>query len=242
MDNHELKLTGVPELDFKIYLRLDIESLQNLCNVDPGGICNDDYFWKSKFNYDNLPIMSDISLNLELWIWEYRKVRDNKDQAKKILIINNIECQAPDYNTQGIIQLDLSDQIEHIWSKFLPDDIVIEVKKLFDDHIISSEYSFTVEIIHLNNDEYRMSYGVYDVPTEEEYGEQLIFTYEQVMDILIKALYYDIRVSDIGFKSGIDFVITGRAPDEYSEIEKLYYYRRLGIWDSFKYLDNYHLS
>ncbi len=58
--------TGVPEMDHKILLRMDYDSLRNSCMSNPeiNLICQDEYFWKLKIEHDFGYAIQEMILNI----------------------------------------------------------------------------------------------------------------------------------------------------------------------------------
>lgn len=153
------------------------------------------------------------------------------DKATKIIIINDIEQNVKDYNTDGYItmQLQLTNEESHILDNVLPSISAKDVNKIIADHDI--DY-FTISIFMNPSSDYYLQISIYDMGNNEEYRSDIELNYDGILNILMKAIYYDLRISDDGFDNGMDFIIKAPAPIPSTDMEILYFYRRVGIWDT----------
>lgn len=229
-------ITNIPELDFNILLNLDLKSLGNACNSSKylNDICEDFYFWKRKFDNEGLIIINHNFNDVNIWIQEYIIIKNLTLTSRKILIVNEIEAtRGGDDNTDGSILIDIKDQEISLWKEILP---LVTYKKMISNIslIIPYDYNVSVYIIYIDG-KYELSTTVYNLYNDDEFPDTKFIEYNDVIKILVKSLYYNVRISDLSFDNGIDFIVDEIIPDNYTDIEKAHYLRRMGIWDSLNY-------
>lgn len=70
--------------------------------------------------------------------------------------------------------------------------------------------------------------SIYDLVEEIDHIKDIVieFDFNEQINILLKSLYHGFNITD---DNGAPFIITQEAPDDYDEIQKLFYYRHLGL-------------
>ena len=74
---------------FNVLLNTNFNNLENLCLTDKRALkyCNDEYFWKTKYYHDELPIIESITN----WKRAYKIIYIAMNDINKILAISRIE-------------------------------------------------------------------------------------------------------------------------------------------------------
>ena len=124
-------LTKIDDANYEILKTLDIKSLSKYCSTNKYAqqICNNDDFWQSKFNYDQLPLnaISTQPLTLNEWIKEYVLVSEAYKNAFNIIAMNEVEQIRKEDKTNGLIYVNMyvfniDEQIQYkILSMFIND-------------------------------------------------------------------------------------------------------------------------
>lgn len=80
-------------IEFNYLLRTNINNLEDACITSKQShkICQNTFFWISKFQYDHLPIVNDKPKSIRQWIDQYYAALYALDKAKKILFIHKVE-------------------------------------------------------------------------------------------------------------------------------------------------------
>ena len=75
---------------FNVLLSTDFEDLENLCktNQQARRYCNDEYFWKTKFLHDKLPLFTSI----ENWKITYRQIYKILKDIETIIAVSRLEA------------------------------------------------------------------------------------------------------------------------------------------------------
>lgn len=72
--NNQFIFTNIPDIDRKILLDMDINTLSEACQINKTAtkICNNSQFWKQKYLYDNIPYFVEFK-SLDKWIENYKQ-------------------------------------------------------------------------------------------------------------------------------------------------------------------------
>jgi hypothetical protein len=224
---------------FEILKNTTIKSLRqfSMTNKKINEICHDRYFWIEKFKHDNLPLFSEPN-DYNGWIKEYNKMYDMRKTANKILIINNIERKRVDYEWQseGTIEILNNDKV-NITNFF--NEKKIEIDEFTKNLKVNSKDYVEDFFIYLEDDNYFLHYINHQFCDDGEiqYEVQQIKIKNEIIMILIHLIYHKCKIQDINFNEGIPFLIAGQEPPtHYSENEKLWFNRRVGMWEALDYL------
>jgi hypothetical protein len=222
-------------MEFEILKNLDIKSLPQACLVNKimNKLCNDKHFWFEKFKHDYLQLFIEPSGYSE-WIKEYNKIHNLKDIAKKVLMINDIERNRSDqWQSEGSICIYDNDTVNI--SDFFNDkkleinDITVNLMSYWENYYIypkNNHYILSCIIDHQVNNE------------DVQHDIQVIKSKNEIIDILTSLIYHKCRIEDSGF-DGIPFLIADQEPPtNYSENERLWFNRRVGLWEALNYLIN----
>lgn len=191
----------------EILLRSNIEQLSNLCltNKYNEHICQSESFWQEKLKYDGLPSIEFIDHPFEevketyftesdiiTWFNIYKDLKEAQDEAKLILLINEIEKTRLNNQTNGmfIVQKISGNKDPYYIPKSLQDDIIEKLKIKIDDY-------YKLEF-HLLDNEYKLVY-VYAPPvhTLPKTNSSTTLTMKETLDILTLILV-------TGFRDEID--------------------------------------
>jgi len=218
---------------FEILKNTTIKSLPqfSMINKKFNELCHDKYFWIEKFKHDNLPLFSEHN-DYNEWIKEYNKMYDIRTTAKKVLIINDIERKRTDkWESEGCIEIFNNENI-NITNFF--DDDKSEINDIIGNLIefIQDYYIYRVD------NHYILQCIIVDTRLDYEYQHDFKETKSKndIITILTHLIYYKCKIQDISF-DGIPFLIAEQEPPiNYSENEKLWFNRRVGIWEALDYL------
>lgn len=233
----KVHITGVSDVDHNILKNLDIKSLNRICTSSKyaNKLC-DKNFWIDKIKYDDLPLflLNIYPQTYNTWLNTYNSLLIVKNRAINKLLVNNIEATRSYLPTQGIIKLDILEP--EIFNTILPDyniDLTIRIIRIV---IQSNNNNYIVTIQPVVNKNFTTI-------------NTISMSYEQVLDIMMKAEYNNIflrtrAVVGITDEDNIVFIITPniinnmivRNPDNFS-IHRDKIYRRLSIWDSINFLN-----
>ena len=195
--NQELKSPKLVDDTLKeIMLRADVDTIKIYCltNKNAEKLCHDPYFWNEKLKLENLPplfIQNMPDVNLENYIGIYHIKNEwmilyslmktaNKD-AKKILIVNDMEANRKYDKTTGQISTDQSDDIIIDDFYVLPVKAIEKLKKLKDNHIVNIE-------IHYNG-KYTLYLYTSNTDDSSENTTHYKISYHETLNILTLLLY-----------------------------------------------------
>ena len=186
---------------FNILLSSDIDNIKILCQINQNAykICNDKFFWVTKYTDNNIPYISDLPVDNHLhWIQNYKNIKSTKKIIDNIIMVaENEKCLSL---TDGIIDVGVEERsVLHL----LPPILSIQIQNHIDNfEHIKSEYQ-GLKINLLDNNEYSISYTLYYDYVDENYmGDEFIFTMitakKDVIHLLTKILYLysDINLTD----------------------------------------------
>ncbi len=198
-NNQALKSPKVQMVDDtlkEIMLRADVNTINNYCltNKNAEKLCHDPYFWNEKLLLEKLPplfiqTIPDVNVenymnmyqNENKWIILYILMKTANQDAKKILIVNDIEVNRKYDQTTGQISTDQSDDIIIDDFYVLPAKVIEKLKKLKDNHIVNIE-------IHYNG-----KYTLYLYTSNEYLSSQNTthykISYHETLNILTFLLY-----------------------------------------------------
>ena len=219
------QLTGIPEMDFEILIKLDIKSLNRYCRATnyESSICNDHYFWMEKFKYDALPsyLIKNIPNHYDDWLTLYRILKITSDSAKETLFVNNVEATRTDNNTTGIINIYRIDSmiLKNITNQ-IPLTNILNVKLIYiNDHLYHLKINDQTKYIKINhNDVLNLMTNVYYTMYDKNEN------YSNIVDE--QNISFIININSIQMLAGFR-----------TDINLIYLYRRLSILDTLKYIE-----
>jgi len=216
---------------FEILKNTTIKSLRHfsMTNKKINEICHNKYFWVEKFKHDNLPLFSEPN-DYNEWIKEYNKIYNIRKTANKVLMINDIERKRTDrWESEGCIEIFNNENINI--TNFFNDD-KSEINDIIGNLI---EYSKDYYIYSVDN-HYILQCIIYTrLDYEYQHDFKEIKSKNDIITILTHLIYYGCKIEDLSF--GISFLIAGQEPPiNYSEDEKLWFNRRVGMWETLDYL------
>lgn len=187
----------------EILLRSNIDQLSNLCltNKNNEHICQSESFWQEKLKYDGLPSIEFIDHSFDelketyytesdiiTWFNIYKDLKEAQDEAKLILLINEIEKTRLNNQTLGmfIVQKISGNKDPYYIPKSLQQDLEEKLKIQIDDY-------YKLEF-HLLNNEYKLVY-VYAPPvhTMPKTTSSTTLTMNETLDILTLILFPGFR-------------------------------------------------
>lgn len=212
-------LTGIKETDMEIMLRLnpyDIEKFSYI-NKNAMTIANDLNFWKLKFEYDDLPILT-YHHHIKSWIEDYILIYNITNRVNLILDIHRIESKRKiDHLNMIRISLDNSYDI---------------IKTIFPGIRRHTEEEFTNLIVELHKS-YKMTVEWIVLETGEREIVDIETDRQTIFDIMVKILYkHDEEVLD---QLSIPFIIGNANLNHYNKNDIKIIYKRLGIIDALLY-------
>lgn len=174
-------ITNIIELDKNILRFTSIEVLKQICFFNESIyniILKDKEFWCNKFEYERL-----LQWNKSPSFKQYIKINQYKQQAKEILLVNDIQYQTFKYNirTRNIVMIVKQD--------------TNLIKKLFSDIIMNDieKYRIGITIVFDNNSvQLKIKFFTDD---HHKYIFR-ITTYEEIINLLTNCLYRNIDICD----------------------------------------------
>lgn len=223
---------------FEILKNTTIKSLQQFSMIDKkiNEICHDRYFWIEKFKHDNLPLFSEPN-DYNEWIKEYNKMYDIRKTAKKVLIIHDVERKRTSrWKSEDFIEIFNNDKVN---IKDFFDEKKIEIDEFTNDLKVNSKDYVEDFFIWTENDNYILDYINHQFYGNDEiqYEVQQMKSKDEIITILTHLIYHKCKIQDLNFDEGMSFLIAGQEPDaNYTEFEKLWFNRRVGMWEALDYL------
>ena len=187
----------------EILLRTDVDTLKQYCLTNKAAVqlCHDQYFWNEKLILEGLPpilLNNDLKIkerpmpNVENyymfntnnpWIVLYILMKTANQNAKKILLINDIESTRQYKPTTGVIQTDQSDNIIIKGFYVLPLKAIKKLKKLGVTTILTIEIHYNIK---------KKNYKLYLYVTDD-YSNKHTFhqsiSYHEALNIITLVLY-----------------------------------------------------
>lgn len=221
-------LTGIPETDMQIMLRLNIDTIGKFAfvNTQAYEIANDPYFWKLKFEYHNLPIIVEPQ-NLTGWLDEFINMTITVHDTKLILGIHAIEATRKHDPLNSILIPISPESPEYFKYELLTD--------FFGEKIESIPLTdFGGLFFRLNND------GTYKVGVDRDVDDNIELieidkvSKEKVYDLMVNILYYNPNpMSEILDARSIEFLLPyNKNLQAYNANDKRIIYKRFGIRDA----------
>lgn len=232
----KILFTDIYDVDFNVLLKLDIDSFDELMHLKQAVNIMDNNFWTEKFKHDNIPIITKKT-NSQSWIEEYKKIRTLVDLANKILIINDIEMNAKEFDTDGWISVsDISTKSEiykDVCKNIVPNKTLNHLENLDP----SVEFIINIGVNQRDKD---VNIFVYNAETDDQYEFTHTLTYEEMHNFIVKALYYNLRITDDGFDDGLEFIMPNKDFKVYGYANEQYYaYKRYGYWEMLNTFDKH---
>lgn len=213
-------LTGIKEVDNKIFQYLDSNTLKMIYYINrySNNLLKDNQFWLNKFNCDNLPILDNVPS-----FQEYIKIDNCKRYAEKIIIVNDMESHRENNTTSGeiIIEFHINDVLHYQEDNRTYNDTFMKFSnnydrlfKLLPDHIddfnpfIEKDASYYIDIFIKEKNGYkivRVLFYNYDTGIEKCFD--YIIDYENILQLLTRALYYRNISIESYDDNGISFII-----------------------------------
>ncbi len=201
-------------------LRADLKTVTQYCSTNKAAIklCYDQYFWNEKLLLEGLPpILLNHDLNITTrpmpnldnynqynkWMLMYELMKLAGEDAKKILLVNDIESTRQYKPTTGIIQTDQSDDIDINGFYVLPLKIIKKLKKStkilrieIHDHKLSLTTNLSQPILNASIS----SHEVLHIITLVLYDKYVDYNSDVLwQDSNEKEFYYD-----TDFRAGVD--------------------------------------
>lgn len=235
-------LSEVNDNNHNILKFLGLKDLVNFSMVNHKSVeIFDDDFWILKFKHDDLPIMPG-----ELGLKGYKAICEAKFNAKYIIEVNHIEMKRD--KTKGLIRI-----YYHKDNNLLKNILSIIKNKVIQqalDTINDTERRLNIGIIPLDKDKYEVKF-YYDM------GDKLHIinlstlhcSYKMILTILtliqLNTIRHNIKITDSDgryfiVKDEFLLLFKNRLPDRYKQEERRLI-KRMGIYDSLKYSDNFNL-
>jgi len=235
-------LTEIKDINRNILKFMNLKDLVNFSMINHDAIeIFDDDFWLYKFIHDDLPIIPG-----ELGFKNYKSMLEAKFNAKYIIEVNHIEMKRD--KIKGLIRINYYKD-----NNLLKNILSIIKNKVIQqalDTINDTERRLNIGIIPLDKDKYEVKF-YYDL------GDKLHIillghlhcNYKMILTILtlvqFNTLKHDIKITDSDgryfiVKDDFLFLLKTRLPDRYRENKRLLI-KRMGIYDSLKYSDNFSL-
>jgi len=215
-------LTGIPETDMQIMLRLDTVSLAKFCQIsqDAQKICNDPHFWKIKFDYVNLPILEQ-QYTIGDWIDLYDITTTIVNNTKLILDIHYIEATRK-HDPLNIIMMPFDN---HVKINTLINTIFNqEIKNIDDDELRNL-------IIELHDKKYKLTIEWITMETGERKTIETYTDKNTVMDIMIHLEFFN-ELNEILDQLSIEFLMNyNQNLNNFSNYEIKIINKRFGIRD-----------
>lgn len=192
---------------YDVLLHSNASVLANLCNINTNSrnICNNEYFWRQKFNYYNYPLITKtVPINGTQWLAEYTLVEKSINEAYDILMVALISHKNREFNT-NMIQFNalnsLYNDINDIYYLHGPliekYEIEVENNEAEDDEI--NPVSINIKIVQDND--FEIVYTAYDYELDRNFAVSTNVDYNHAMDIIIRILYDHYYAISIGKKS-----------------------------------------
>lgn len=193
-------LTGLPEIDIQIMLKLNMDTLSKLTSINKNlnkniyQILNNPYFWKLKFEQYDLPVIVQKT-SISDWINEFNKVKEITTKIDLILNIHVIEARRK------------HDPLNNI-RVGVDNDTIMIVKSLFPNIRNHTDEEFATLMIKINNNDLydlMISYIVIETG-EEELLEIKNIDRPTVRDLMINIVYIN-EETEILDELSIDFIL-----------------------------------
>jgi len=235
-------LTEIKDINGNILKFLGLGDLVNFSMVNHKAIeIFDNNFWVLKFKHDDLFIIPG-----ELGFKGYKAICEAKFNAKYIIEVNHIEMKRD--KIKGLIRL-----YYHKDNNLLKNILSIIKNKVIQqalDTINDTEKRLNIGIIPLDKDKYEIKF-YYDLGDKLHIIKLSVLhcSYKMILTILtlvqFNTLEHDIKITDSDgryfiVKDDFLFLLKSRLPDRYREHKRLLV-KRMGIYDSLKYSDNFSL-
>ena len=180
---------------YNILLQSDISDTINLCSLNDRTkkICNN-YFWKKKYLYDDLPIVNSSPLS---WLNEYSKVYKAKQLAIDIVILADQECNL---KKEGSVSLGIDLYHNENYHLFLPKNLInIIDSKIKDIDVNNTGNEECMLIFNKNTDDPDyLFYIILDALEDSLISELIEVNYDIFRETLFYLFYYypDIDVTN----------------------------------------------
>ncbi|HSW76974.1 MAG TPA: hypothetical protein VLG50_08000 [Candidatus Saccharimonadales bacterium] len=159
----------IEDVDVRILLDLDIQSLSNQCFVNKyaNRFCSKQQFWINKYNHDQLPIFKPYPTTIKQWIDDYKLTLE----ASNILLVNEIEL-----TKKNPIDIRV-DNLERFYDKVSKLPIPDQFKSIIQSRVGNYIHKFsnhTLQFQYINHDNYLLHFNSYSKIEDDEYNESNI--------------------------------------------------------------------
>lgn len=217
-------LTGFPEIDIQIMLKLKMDTLSKFASVNKNlhkniyNILNNPYFWKLKFEQYNLPMIKQQT-SIAAWINEFNKVKEITTKIDLILNIHDIEAKRK-HDPLNNIRVGVNN------------DTIMVLKSLFPSIRYHTDEEFATLMISLNNDNlYNLIIDIIVIETgENELLEIENIDRQTVRDLIINIVYIN-EETELLDELSLDFIIPYNANLHVDDDDKRIILKRFGIRD-----------
>jgi hypothetical protein len=172
-------LTNIEDTEYHMLMQLDIQTLKSYCSSSPSAvkICNNQQFWKSKFQQDGLLLLLEkLPTSTKEWLKEYDKNLKISQLAYKIFQVSMKE------KSNMFLIFNKNDDVTKILPKYAKE--ITEYKNYYNQHIIEQN----IIINHMNNRD-EINY-VIEGDTGTLKVERYFLTKQEIVNLLYRFLYY----------------------------------------------------
>jgi hypothetical protein len=215
MDN---LLTGIPETDMQIMLRLDPETIGIFSHISKNArkIAMDPFFWELKFDYHHLPIM-ETQNSIGAWVAHFINVDIIVKNVNLILDIHAIESKRK-VDKLNLIRMAAENSYDIL-------------KFIFPSMRIHTEDEFTNLIIELN-DEYKLIWEYIVIKTGEREIIEMYSDRENIFNLMTKMMYHDLDIEILDELSNYFIMNYDAYLRAFSDDDIRIIYKRFGIRDA----------
>lgn len=229
-------LTGIPETDMQIMLRLNTETIKKFAfiNKEAYEIANDPYFWKLKFQYHHLPVIEEQE-DLTSWLDEFIHMKILIHDVKLVMAIHAIEATRKHDPLNSILIPISPEDPEHFKGYFKS-----ILKDFFGERIENINILDLGGLFFMLNDDGSYKVGVDRFVNDNiELIEINNISKENVYDLMVNVLYYSTNpLGEILDASSIEFLLPyNKNLNAYNANDKRIIYKRLGIRDAIEFDD-----